>query len=107
VGGLPVRLEDAPDFNKVTQMESSRTCGPEFCQCTAPNLSWYVVVQLARFPVPLHASHLKCSIDLDYSIVISGYSLGGALASIAAMSLKAKFPFSNVSMYTYGLWRFA
>lgn len=39
---------------------------------------------------------------LGYGLVTSGHSLGGALASVAAMTLKANFPFSNVTMYTYG-----
>jgi len=37
-----------------------------------------------------------------YSLVTSGHSLGGALASLAAMSLKANFPSTNVTLYTYG-----
>ncbi|KAF9529909.1 alpha/beta-hydrolase [Crepidotus variabilis] len=38
----------------------------------------------------------------DYSIVTSGHSLGGALSSLAAASLKANFPNNAVRMYTYG-----
>ncbi|KAF8578195.1 alpha/beta-hydrolase [Ramaria rubella] len=37
-----------------------------------------------------------------YSLVSTGHSLGGALASLAAMSFKANFPYTNVTVYTYG-----
>ncbi|EIN03839.1 alpha/beta-hydrolase [Punctularia strigosozonata HHB-11173 SS5] len=38
----------------------------------------------------------------DYTIVTSGHSLGGALSSIAAVSLAENFPKSPIRMYTYG-----
>ncbi|PPQ76888.1 hypothetical protein CVT24_008744, partial [Panaeolus cyanescens] len=38
----------------------------------------------------------------DYTIVTVGHSLGGAVASIAAMAIKANFANVNVRMYTYG-----
>ncbi|KAH8929916.1 alpha/beta-hydrolase [Atractiella rhizophila] len=38
----------------------------------------------------------------DYTIVTSGHSLGGALSSLAAVSMKGNFPNSPVRMYTYG-----
>ncbi|KIJ41480.1 hypothetical protein M422DRAFT_255385 [Sphaerobolus stellatus SS14] len=37
-----------------------------------------------------------------YNLVTSGHSLGGALSSLAAVSLKNNFPSSQVTMYTYG-----
>ncbi|KAF8575204.1 alpha/beta-hydrolase [Ramaria rubella] len=39
-----------------------------------------------------------------YSLVTSGHSLGGALSSLAAASLKGNFPFADVIMYTYGMY---
>ncbi|KAF8507716.1 Alpha/Beta hydrolase protein [Gautieria morchelliformis] len=53
-------------------------------------------------PVVLDSVGVQLQEHSDYNIVTSGHSLGGALASIAAMSLRAKFPFTNISMYTYG-----
>ncbi|KAF9457131.1 alpha/beta-hydrolase [Collybia nuda] len=38
----------------------------------------------------------------DYTIVTSGHSLGGALSSLAGISLKQNFPNSKLRMYTYG-----
>jgi hypothetical protein len=38
----------------------------------------------------------------DYSIVVTGHSLGGALASIASLGLKGKFPSKSLSLYTFG-----
>lgn len=38
----------------------------------------------------------------NYRVVTSGHSLGGALVSVAAISLKKNFPNTNVFMYTYG-----
>ncbi|GJJ14213.1 hypothetical protein Clacol_008475 [Clathrus columnatus] len=37
-----------------------------------------------------------------YSLVTTGHSLGGALSSIAAVSLKFNFPDVPIQMYTYG-----
>lgn len=37
-----------------------------------------------------------------YAIVTSGHSLGGALSSLAAISLASNFPSSSARMYTYG-----
>lgn len=37
-----------------------------------------------------------------YSVVTTGHSLGGALSSLAAASLKGNFPSTHVTMYTYG-----
>ncbi|KAF8507970.1 alpha/beta-hydrolase [Hysterangium stoloniferum] len=37
-----------------------------------------------------------------YNLVTSGHSLGGALSSLAAVSLKSNFPSSQVTMFTYG-----
>ncbi|KAL0948424.1 hypothetical protein HGRIS_011003 [Hohenbuehelia grisea] len=38
----------------------------------------------------------------DYNLVASGHSLGGAIASIAGLSLQQNFPHRNTRMYTYG-----
>lgn len=38
----------------------------------------------------------------NYTVVISGHSLGGALASIAALSVKSNFPSAAVRLFTYG-----
>jgi len=38
----------------------------------------------------------------EYTLVTAGHSLGGSVASLAAMSFKANFPSANISMYTYG-----
>ncbi|KAF7969395.1 hypothetical protein HWV62_27450 [Athelia sp. TMB] len=38
----------------------------------------------------------------NYAIVTSGHSLGGALSSLAAVSMKYNFPQNAVRMYTYG-----
>jgi len=37
-----------------------------------------------------------------YSLRTAGHSLGGALSSLAAVSLKSNFPGSPIQMYTYG-----
>lgn len=38
----------------------------------------------------------------SYSLVVTGHSLGGALASIASVSLKANFPFTPLKLFTFG-----
>ncbi|KAL0956990.1 hypothetical protein HGRIS_003090 [Hohenbuehelia grisea] len=38
----------------------------------------------------------------SYSIVVTGHSLGGAVASFAALSLKQKYPSRGLKLYTYG-----
>jgi len=38
----------------------------------------------------------------DYSIAVSGHSLGASLACLGAVSIKQNFPNNNVRMYTYG-----
>ena len=37
-----------------------------------------------------------------YSVVTSGHSLGGALASLAGVTLKANFPSTPLRVYTFG-----
>ncbi|KAJ7842687.1 Alpha/Beta hydrolase protein, partial [Mycena leptocephala] len=37
-----------------------------------------------------------------YRIVVTGHSLGGAIASIAALSLKTEFPHTTLQLYTFG-----
>jgi len=38
----------------------------------------------------------------SYKIVVTGHSLGGAVASIAALSIKGVFPDTPLTLYTYG-----
>ncbi|KAA1470190.1 alpha/beta-hydrolase [Dentipellis sp. KUC8613] len=45
---------------------------------------------------------LQLSAHAGYSIVTTGHSLGGALSSLAAITLKQNFPSSPIRMYTYG-----
>lgn len=41
----------------------------------------------------------------SYRIVVTGHSLGGAVASIAALSIKAALPNIPLQLYTFGLFR--
>ncbi|KAJ7122136.1 Alpha/Beta hydrolase protein, partial [Mycena epipterygia] len=54
----------------------------------APQVIAVVKDQLAQFP--------------DYTIVSTGHSLGGSLASLAGVSLKSNFPDTPMRLYTYG-----
>ncbi|PPQ73186.1 hypothetical protein CVT24_010017 [Panaeolus cyanescens] len=38
----------------------------------------------------------------EYDIVTVGHSVGGAIASLAALTIKLKFPFTKMYVYTYG-----
>lgn len=38
----------------------------------------------------------------DYSIVVTGHSLGGAIASLCALSLQGTYPDANLKLYTFG-----
>jgi len=38
----------------------------------------------------------------DYRVVIAGHSLGGSLASLAALSVKSNLPSARVRLFTYG-----
>ncbi|KAJ2915419.1 hypothetical protein MD484_g5006, partial [Candolleomyces efflorescens] len=39
---------------------------------------------------------------LGYTVVVTGHSLGGALASLAAISIKMSYPYIPLRLYTYG-----
>lgn len=38
----------------------------------------------------------------SYNVVVTGHSLGAALASIAGVTLKANFPSTTLKVYTFG-----
>lgn len=39
----------------------------------------------------------------NYRLVITGHSLGGSLASLAAISVRAAHPEASILLYTYGM----
>lgn len=43
------------------------------------------------------------SFSIGYKLVITGHSMGGAVASMAAISLVSKFPLVEIYLYTYGI----
>ncbi|KIJ55296.1 hypothetical protein M422DRAFT_41300 [Sphaerobolus stellatus SS14] len=82
----------------LTNYQSSGVSAPSGVQVHSGFLNAYnsvansvisaVKIQLASYP--------------NYKIVTSGHSLGGALSSLAAVSLKGNFPSADITMYTYG-----
>lgn len=40
----------------------------------------------------------------SYTIVVTGHSLGGAVASLAAISIKSALPNSSLKLYTFGMF---
>ncbi|KAH8929915.1 alpha/beta-hydrolase [Atractiella rhizophila] len=59
--------------------------------------AWNSVAQ-----VVINAVSAQLAAHPGYTIVTTGHSLGGALSSLAAVSMKGNFPNSPVRMYTYG-----
>ena len=54
----------------------------------APHVLSTISDQIAKYP--------------DYSLISTGHSLGGALASIAGVSLASNFPDTSLRLFTYG-----
>lgn len=57
-------------------------------------------LSIASNVIPIVQSEL--SAHPDYALVTTGHSLGGSLASLAAVTLKGNFPDAALRMYTYG-----
>jgi predicted lipase len=38
----------------------------------------------------------------DYAVIVTGHSLSGAMASIAALELSAQFPSTTFKLFTFG-----
>ncbi|KAH9167547.1 alpha/beta-hydrolase [Lactarius sanguifluus] len=52
--------------------------------------------------VVLHAVREQLEAFPGYGVVLAGHSLGGALASLAALSVKSNFPWVAVRLFTFG-----
>jgi hypothetical protein len=62
--------------------------------------------QLLAFPnytVVISGSHPLYSVPASWLMNGVGHSLGGALASIAALSVKSNIPSAGVLLFTYGV----
>jgi pimeloyl-ACP methyl ester carboxylesterase len=53
-------------------------------------------------PTVLRTIYAQVAAYPSYKIVVAGHSLGGAIASIAALSIKAALPNTPLKLYTYG-----
>jgi len=53
-------------------------------------------------PIVLDTIESQLKTHPGYKLISVGHSMGGAVASLAAISLKVKFPSANIFLYTYG-----
>ena len=51
----------------------------------------------------LNAVKAQLASNPSYRVVVTGHSLGAAVAALAAVSIKSTFPNVNLQLYTYGI----
>lgn len=64
--------------------------------------SGFLLAYNAVVPTVLDAINAQVATYPSYQIVVVGHSLGGAVASIAALSIKAAVPNAPLKLFTYG-----
>ncbi|EIM83071.1 alpha/beta-hydrolase [Stereum hirsutum FP-91666 SS1] len=62
----------------------------------------FLMAYNAVAPIVLETLETQVSAYWDYTVISTGHSLGGAIASIASLSIKSTFPGVEVRLFTFG-----
>ncbi|KAI0047903.1 alpha/beta-hydrolase [Auriscalpium vulgare] len=96
------QLQDmVTDSNLVLAPLSSHGVPPETAASSSVHAGFMIAYNSVSRTV-ISAVREELDVYPDYTVIVTGHSMGGSLASIASLSLKVNLPEANVRLFTYG-----